>query len=280
MLATLLLVLASAADSAADSDLGAVHAADSHNTSSTSASASSASHPQLDLPAPSATFHPALDHVLDSLSRVLHVDAVIHDSSHQRLALLVSLACLALAVLWQLYRVAVSRSSGGSAPTVLLAGPVSSGKTLLYYELVSSGSGGGGGRGGSGTSGGSSTSTTNASSSSTSGSTSSHSRRATHTSMQENVAIISTSSASKASVANGTTSSSHTSRTTSSSSTGRQVRLVDVPGHLSQQHKVAQYAGQARGIILMVRVGSGGSGSSSGSGGDSAADTSVSSRRW
>ena len=176
-------------------------------------SASNEQPEQLDLPAPASTFHPTVDHVLDSITRLLHVDALVHHSNQQRVAVLLSLLLVTAAILWQLYRFVLSRTSGASnAPTVLLTGPMSAGKTLLFYSLCGDNG------------------------------------RATHTSMQENVAVINSAADSQP--------------TPGSDSGGRQVRLVDVPGHPSQQHKVQQYAGQAKAIIVMVRGVSGGSGSS------------------
>lgn len=200
--------------------VAAVDATNAHNTSERLT--------QLDLPAPNATFHPVVDHVLDTLTRLVHVDAVVHHSNQQRIAVLLSLILVTIALVWQLYRVIVSRSSlSSSATTVLLTGPMSTGKTLLLYTLCGD------------------------------------SGRATHTSMQENVALVNTASKSAAGSGSG----------------GRLVRLVDVPGHPSQQHKVQLYAGQAKAIIVMVRGVSGGSGGSdatvAGTSGSSEAGSSV-----
>ena len=197
--------------------LGTADAA-GHNTSAAE---------QLDLPAPASTFHPTIDHVLDSLTRLLHVDAVVHHSDQQRVAVLVSLLLVAAALLWQLARLILGRSSSGSsATTVLLTGPMSTGKTLLLYSLCGD------------------------------------TGRATHTSMQENIAIVNTAALSQSSASTATRSRG--------ASRGRQVRVVDVPGHPSQQHKVQEYAGQAKAIIVMVRGVSGGSGAGD-SGNDAAA---------
>ena len=92
---------------------------------------------QLDLPAPATTIHPSIDHVLDSITRTLHLDALIPDStSHQRLALLTTTLLLLLTLTALLLRLLLSRTAARRASTVLITGPLTSGKTLLFFQLL------------------------------------------------------------------------------------------------------------------------------------------------
>ena len=88
---------------------------------------------QLDLPSPATTIHPSIDELLDTVTHSLHLDSFIPDATHQRLALLVTVLLLLLSVLLVL-RLLSRPSSRGD--TILIAGPLSSGKTLLFFQLL------------------------------------------------------------------------------------------------------------------------------------------------
>ena len=93
---------------------------------------------QLDLPAPSTTVHPSIDHLLDSITRTLHLDSLLpHSSSHHhRIALLTTFLLLLLSLALLLYHTLLRTSSRRS--TVLITGPLASGKTLLFFRLLQS----------------------------------------------------------------------------------------------------------------------------------------------
>ena len=96
---------------------------------------STAALPQL--PPPSSTIHPAVDQLLDSITRVLHLDSIIHDAAQQRIALIVTVVTLCLTALLLLLRLLL-RSSSSSSRTVVLTGPMAAGKTLLFFRLLQS----------------------------------------------------------------------------------------------------------------------------------------------
>lgn len=80
------------------------------------------------------TFHPVIDHVLDTISHSFLFNSMIPDHSTARLAVAVTLALIVATSVFIAYHFMLGSSKRGIA--VLIAGPQKAGKTVLFYQLM------------------------------------------------------------------------------------------------------------------------------------------------